>query len=99
MKNEDILNLEFESRDLNRTLTIKDYFKRLLTTVWREGERFNGKRPFGNSGWERDLYKSLIKAKIIPGILDEDGYIEEVNYTQANKKVVELIQSCFERNI
>ena len=59
-----ILELPMSSNDA-RAKTIKDYLIRLLLTVWDEGERFSGKRPFGNSGWEYDLYNALISAKII----------------------------------
>ena len=43
------------------TLTIKEYLHKLLSTLWDEGESFNGKRPFGNSGWEYDIYTALVK--------------------------------------
>ncbi len=32
-----------------------------------EGEGFSGKRPFGNSCWESDLYWPLAKADVIEG--------------------------------
>ena len=76
-------------------LTIRDYLRTLLTMVWEEGEDFDGKRPFGNSGWEHDLYKPLIKAGHIGGKLDENGYFEEVNYRQGNEFVKQLIASVF----
>jgi hypothetical protein len=40
--------------------TVRDYLKGLLQNLWIEGEGFSGKRPFGNSGWEYDLYQPLI---------------------------------------
>ena len=72
-----LLDIKFYCEDLHKILTIREYFKTILKTLFREGERFSGKRPFGNSGWEWDLAKPLIKAGIISGKLDEDGYIEE----------------------
>jgi hypothetical protein len=57
--------------------TIRDYLVSLLGAVWYAGEGFSGKRPFGNSGWTGDLYEPLVKAGIIPGRMDEDGYIDD----------------------
>lgn len=56
--------------------TIRDYLKALLTQLWLEKEEFSGKRPFGNSSWEYDLYKALIKANYIAGTIDDDGYLD-----------------------
>jgi hypothetical protein len=94
MKTEDILNLKIESRDHDINMTIRGYFRELLMELWREGECFSGKRPFGNSGWEHDLYKPLIRAGVIPGELDEDGYIEEVDSQAADKFVLKLIDAA-----
>lgn len=92
MKNyEDILKIKFDS-DAGNNITILDYFKELLITLWTEKEGFSGKRPFGNSGWEYDLYKPLIQHGYINGNLDEHGYIENVDEESANKLVLELIK-------
>ena len=39
--------------------TVREYLVALARTVWEEGEGFSGKRPFGNSGWEHEVYNSL----------------------------------------
>jgi hypothetical protein len=44
------LELRFDS-DAGDNITIRDYLRILLETLWEEGEGFSGKRPFGNSGW------------------------------------------------
>lgn len=68
--------------------TIREYFTFLLERVWLEGEGFSGKRPFGNSGWEDEVYLALGKANIIDVELDEDGYLEDVkNETEASRLV------------
>src|SRR5689334_2072025 len=56
--------------------TVRGYLIALLAAVWTEGEGFSGKRPFGNSGWEDDLYAALVRAGMIEGELDPDGYLE-----------------------
>lgn len=58
--------------------TIREYLHALLLAVWEEGEGFSGKRPFGNSGWEFDLYVPLAKEGFLDlGPLDRDVWTEE----------------------
>lgn len=78
MNDKDALKIKFACGDLGQTLTIREYFKELLTTLWEEGEGFSGKRPFGNGGWQRDLVKPLVAAGAVPGTVtayDEDDNI------------------------
>lgn len=70
-----VLDLPMGENDANAS-TVGDYLIKLLLTLWKEGEGFSGKRPFGNSGWEYELYSPLIKAGMVKGELDEDGYIK-----------------------
>lgn len=81
--------------------TVKGYLKALLTTLWEEGEGFSGKRPFGNSGWDHDLAKALVKQKIIKGrILTEmedgeiiDEYLDDYDDKQLAKVIFEAIEA------
>jgi len=91
MKTKDILNLYTDVDGL----TIKEYFKELLITLWKEGESFSSKRPFGNSGWEYDLYKPLIAIEVIEGKIDEYGYVEEINIKKADEFIINLIEIIF----
>lgn len=47
--------------------TVRDYLQRLLRGVWIDGEGFDGKRPFGNSGWQDEVYSTLISAGFLEG--------------------------------
>jgi hypothetical protein len=87
------LDEKFLCRDLGKTLTVRQYLIELLATLWSEGESFSGKRPFGNSGWEYDVFVPLIKAGHIPGSVDEDGYVEDVDGASASAFVAALIMS------
>jgi hypothetical protein len=58
--------------------SVRGYLVALLTEVWTEGEGFSGKRPFGNSGWQSDFYVPMIRAGIIAGEIDEDGYLDSL---------------------
>lgn len=84
------LEVRFDS-DAGDNLTVRDYLHKLLDTLWFDGEEFSGKRPFGNSGWDYELYTPLVKAKFIKGSLDSDGYIADIDDEQAAKFVFELI--------
>ena len=90
MKKDEVLALKFKSRDLNKTVTVRQYLFTLLSTLWKDGECFSGKRPFGNSGWEYDLYMPLIKAGVINGDIDEDGYLQDCD-SDAGYKVIESL--------
>lgn len=95
MKLSEILQLKIGDCDAGKDLTIKGYLHALLMRVWERGEEFSGKRPFGNSGWEYDLYVPLIKNGVVAGTLDEDGFIEDCNNDECEAKVCELINHCF----
>jgi hypothetical protein len=88
------LEVRFDS-DAGDDLTVRDYLRTLLMTLWEEGEGFSGKRPFGNSGWEYDIYKPLIAGGFIPGALDEDGYVNTVDDKIAGAYVCDLILAAF----
>jgi len=96
MANKEILSLKIDKDDFSDDLTIKGYLRLLLATVWNEGESFSGKRPFGNSGWEYDLYLPLVKAGVVVGELDEDGHINSIDEQAANALVFNLIEEIFD---
>lgn len=64
--------------DMSDVVTVKDYLWKLLSTMWFEQEGFSGKRPFGDSGWDFDIYQALIAGGAIEGTLDEDGCIDNI---------------------
>jgi uncharacterized protein YqgQ len=76
-------------------LTIREYFHRLLKTLWEEQDGFSGKRPFGDSAWSYDLYQVLIREGFISGVLDEDGDVEDMNTEMAEVYVAKLIDAAF----
>jgi len=86
----EILNL-----DKPNAITIKVYLKKLLKQLWKKKESFSGKRPFGNTDWEYDLYVILIQHGIVEGTLDEDGWIEEFEKKEQNK-ADKIISNCID---
>ena len=92
MTNKEILKLRFYSDDLGKEITIKKYLKLLLIKLLQETECFDGKRPFGSSGWTYDLGECLRENGIIPTIKDSDdcnGYLT----SDFNKKIIEIIKN------
>lgn len=77
--------------------TIRGYLAALAGAVWGEKECFSGKRPFGNSGWDHDLYAALVSAELISGVFDEDGYLEEVDSDKGDKLIVAAIKALAEQ--
>lgn len=89
------LEVRFDS-DAGDNITVRDYFRILLSTLWSEKERFSGKRPFGNSSWDFfELYEPLVKGGFIPGTLDEDGILFDLDYKFAKQYVQQLIMVAF----
>lgn len=82
----EFLDLELGDNDSGER-TARGYLLRLLGDVWRDGEGFDGKRPFGNSSWENDLHVPMVRAGIVDGKLDSDGYIEHFAEHQADALV------------
>lgn len=79
--------------------TVGHYLRTLLWTIWQDGEYFSGKRPFGNSGWEYDLYKTLISGGFVSGELDEDGYIDSVDEESADEIIFDCIEFVFKNYV
>lgn len=77
--------------------TVRDYFHSLLAKLWAEGENFNGKRPFGDSSWQFDIYAPLIEAGLIPGKLDEDGYVDDIDERIVDPIILGAIAHIFKK--
>lgn len=93
MSNKEILDLEFDSTYLNRTITIKDFFKTLLASLFERGEEFNYKIDDGGS-WYYDLCACLARNKIIDGECYNSCDSGDWGYDskQAQDKILELIK-------
>lgn len=89
-----LIDVPMVENDVNAK-TVGEYLKMLLLCLWAEAEQFNSKRPFGNDGWQYDVYASLIKARYEIGELDEDGDVQEVDYAKADKLITDAIDAEF----
>lgn len=81
--------------DLGRVVSLREYLHELLSCLWNEGEGFSGKRPFGNSGWDNDVYAFLVKAGSIEGDLDEDGRLNSCDKGKGNALMAGLLTAAF----
>lgn len=97
MNVQEIMELPMGENDAGAN-TIGEYLIKLLSTLWQEQERFSGKRPFGNSDWEYDLYVPLVKANVISGEIDEEyGDVFSLDEKAGHKIIADLIQSLTPR--
>ena len=88
------LEVRFDS-DAGDNITVRDYLRILLSTLWSEKEGFSGKRPFGNSSWDFELCEPLVKGGFIPGTFNEDGELMSFDYKFADQYVQQLIMVAF----
>lgn len=70
---------------------VREYLLALLSALWREDESFSGKRPFGNSGWQYDIYAALITGGLVSGVVDTRGTVSLIDYETADRLVLAAI--------
>lgn len=85
-----VLDLEIGDNDSGAP-TVRGYLLALLAGLWRDEQGFSGKRPFGNSGWQYDIYTPMVAAGLVAGTLDQDGYLDTVNTRDADALVLAAI--------
>jgi|SRR6185437_2403463 len=95
MSREQVFAIPMERNDIDAP-TVGEYLKALLMHLWEDGEGFSGKRPFGNSGWNWDLYTAVVRAGLTTGHGEEtedDGYQvhDEGNAKQVVCDIIEMI--------
>jgi hypothetical protein len=85
-----ILDLRLDGNDADAA-TVREYLIALLSELWTGEQGFSGKRPFGNSGWQYDIYIPLMRAGMISGELDERGYVIEMDRVAGTQLVLRAI--------
>lgn len=89
---EQVLSVPMDPEDNDAGATsVRDYLVRLLSELWREDDMFSGKRPFGNSGWQDEVYTVLIRAGLLVGSFDEDGYLDTLDTNAADQLMQQAI--------
>lgn len=80
---------------VDSSLTIRGYFRILLTRLWVHKEKFSSARPFGYDVWKHDLYAALIRAGLVYGRLGSAGEVEHVDEAFAEDLLYRLIEFSF----
>jgi hypothetical protein len=88
----EVLALPLAANDAGAA-TVRDYLVSLLALVWRDGECFDGKRPFGNSSWEYELYLPIVAAGMVDGEVHVDGCLVKVDQRAADELIADAIQA------
>lgn len=94
---QDLLDLEVENPVGSGSITIREYFRLLLSTLWKKEKKFNGGAPFIDFGWREDIYVALVKADIVDGDVDEEGDVGWFDKIRAEAIVLEMIDDCFNK--
>jgi hypothetical protein len=76
-----------------KAATVREYLIALLTSLWDQRAEFDAKRPFGFSDWEEEVYRALVQAGLVEGRTDNDGALEAVDETAADRLVADAIRS------
>ncbi|MBP3933437.1 MAG: hypothetical protein J6D44_06155 [Pseudomonas sp.] len=84
-ENPGLLDFVWSFPDAGGDMPIRDYLRELLATLWMKQDCFSGKRPFGNSCWDIDLYRALCGAGAIDAPLDENGIYDPISGEQMRK--------------
>lgn len=85
-----VLTCPMQKNDANAH-TVGEYLILLARHMWVENEGANGKRPFGNSGWEGEIERALINAGLVHGVIDEDGYVDKCDWTEVRDVVTDAL--------
>ncbi len=86
----DVLSRKMAPNDAGAA-TIRDYLIELLKIAWLGGGDI-GKRPFGNSGWEREIYRELVIAGWVRGGFNEYEYLVWFDAAEADSLIVQAIE-------
>lgn len=62
---------------LGRAGSVRQYLALTLATLWDEGDSFSGKRPLGDSDWVWPIYEALVRAHLVRGTFDDEGYLSD----------------------
>lgn len=71
--------------------TVRGYLTELLVIAWESGSALH---PFGNSGWQHDLYEPMTRAGLAAIGYDEAGYATGSNagYAEADQLILAAIR-------
>ncbi len=89
-----ILDLPMSKNDA-KAKTIGAYLTKLLVRLWEEGDLFKAEMPFGNSGWEFEIYRALIKGGALKGSVDRFDHPVDFDENKARRQIIKAIKSLY----
>jgi hypothetical protein len=87
-----VLDCPMDANDADAS-TVREYLSRLLAEVWTHADSFSGKRPFGNSDWQYEVYDALVDAGLLEGTRDEDGFLDEYDASEGEALILAAIEA------
>lgn len=73
--------------------TVWEYLLLLARRVIKEDEGFSGKRPFGNSGWLRELAWALVTGGVIEGTAQGDGQVDDWSEGELKSVLLQVVDA------
>lgn len=73
-------------------MTVAEFLRRVLSDFWEDPE-FDANRPYGASGWRYDVRAALIRAGVVEGSFDADGYVEQYDELAVDDVIKDLIDT------
>ena len=70
--------IKFDCYDFDEPITLRYWFHKILLTLIKEGECFDSKRPFGNSGWEYYLGIPFVMSGLLEN--EDDSEFPDESY-------------------
>ena len=92
-----VLDLMIQAHDLpdnHEPVTVQEYLVEVLLATWKNAARFS---PFGNGGWQYNLYDTLIKEGFIAGKFDKHGFLIDFDKKTADAMISAAILEEFGR--
>lgn len=72
--------------------TVGEFMGLLAAAVWKWGESFSGKRPFGNSDWQYYVFASVVEAGLMEAEKDEYDWWRWTH--EEERRVLALIEQA-----
>lgn len=73
---QEVLDLALPPND-SEASTVRGYLITLLSVIWTDGGDL---KPFGNSGWQNDIYIPMVRAGWISGEFIDDYYVKKIDH-------------------
>jgi hypothetical protein len=69
--------------------SLGEYLLELSRQVWIENEGFSGKRPFGNGGWEFDVYNAVAAAGLMESVTRTYSWGDEISFSDTEERRID----------